>query len=668
MIAQGLGGGRQKDGFIQGSGWVVTWCFGHLFEMCMPDDYDARFKRWTREDLPIVPDTFQLKPRKNARPQIKVIRGLLKDAHEVVNAGDPDREGQLLVDEVLWELRNKKPVSRIWLPALDDKSVQKALSMLTPNENHRGLCHAALARGRADWLVGLNLTRGYTIRAGRTVTVGRVQTPTLNLVVKRDLEIENFVAKDFFTLQAVFKHANGTYAGTWTAKDSPAVQKMGDKADKFFDEEGRCLDKRLTEKILGAIQGKEGCIEKLYDKTQKEPAPLPFSLSDLQSEASRRFGMGAQQTLDTAQSLYEKHKATTYPRTDCRHLSSGQLQEVRSTLQAMATVDATFKPLIDRANPQRKGRAFDDKKVTAHTAIIPTDNPGFRISNLSPQEFKLYDLIRRRYLAQFYPEHLYKELTLTTVVMQEPFFSKAKTTLEEGWKTLFQKESPKNKDAKPEEKELPKGMVQGDPVMALKGEVVSKQTTPPARFTEGTLIRAMANIARYVDDERAKKRLRETSGIGTEATRAGIIENLKKRGFLFAKGKSLISSAEGRELIKVVAPPLKDPVTTAQWEDRMLDIESGRVGLGKFVESISDWVTKILELADGAEFQSIPAPHGKKQGAGRSLKKSNPPTPKMVAFARTLAKQKGLKRLPKGVASDFQTCREFLDKHAVRKN
>ena len=209
VIANGLGGGKSQSGFIQGSGWVVTWCFGHLFEMKMPDEYDAKFKRWKREDLPIIPTTFKLKARKDAAAQIKVIRKLVKDAHHIVNAGDPDREGQLLVDEVLWELNNKKPVQRIWLAALDPKSVAKALANLSANQQHQGLCHAALARSRADWLVGLNLTRGYTIRAGRTVTVGRVQTPTLNLVVQRDLEIEHFKPKDFFTLEAVLIWSNG---------------------------------------------------------------------------------------------------------------------------------------------------------------------------------------------------------------------------------------------------------------------------------------------------------------------------------------------------------------------------------------------------------------------------------------------------------------------------
>ena len=629
----------------------------------MPDDYDEKFKRWRREDLPIVPEEFRLKARKDARSQIKTIRGLLKNANFVVHAGDPDREGQLLVDEVLLELKNKKAVGRIWLPALDDKSVAKALSNLRPNNEFEGLGHAALARGRADWVVGLNLTRGYTVRAGRTITVGRVQTPTLNLVVSRDLEIENFKPKDFFVLEATFEHVSGTYRGTWTAKTSPAAKKMEHAASDLFDDDGRCLHKGLLEKVRQAILNKAGNIDKLGAKEKTELAPLPFSLSDLQAESSRRFGMGAQQTLDTAQSLYEKHKAITYPRTDCRYLSEGQASEVPGVFAAMSRADPRFLPLIKRADSKRKPRAFNDKKVSAHTAIIPTDNPSFRAENLNPAEAKLYDFISRRYLGLFYPDHRYREVSLTTVVVQESFFTRSKTTTEEGWKALFPK--PKAMAGVARENELPRGLALGDPVTTTSAKVLAKQTTPPTRFTEGTLIAAMANIARYVDDARAKKRLRETSGIGTEATRAGIIENLKKRGFLFTQGKSIISSDEGRELIRVVAPPLKDPVTTAQWEDRMREIESGRVKVDKFIETMAEWTGKILTLVDQAEFSPTTSVSGKP--ATSTLRKKNPPTKKMLAFARKLAKQNGIKRLPNGAASDFQTCRDFLDAQLKKK-
>ncbi|MEE2959234.1 MAG: DNA topoisomerase III [Myxococcota bacterium] len=663
VIAEGLGGGRAEKGFIQGRDWVVTWCFGHLYEMCMPDEYDARFKKWTREDLPIVPTLFRLKPRKDASAQIKVIRSLVKDASEIVNAGDPDREGQLLVDEVLWELRNRKPVSRVWLAALDEQSVRKALATLTSNECYRGLGDAALARSRADWLVGLNLTRGYTVRAGRTVTVGRVQTPTLNLVVQRDLEIENFKAKDFFTLEVTFQHPLGTYTGIWNHQASPLVRVLGEKSEKWFDEEGRCLHKPLTEKVLTSVVGKNGQIAKIQNKEHKEPPPLPFSLSDLQAEASRLFGFGAKKTIDLAQALYERHKAITYPRTDCRYLSSGQFQEVEGTLSGMGQADPRFRPYVERANVQSRNRAFNDSRVTAHTAIIPTNNPNLPIKNLSSDEFKLYNLIRRRYLALFYPDHRYQQVTLTTVVAKEPFVSKVKTTLALGWKTLFTKEVGDAKSGPKESMKLPKGVQEGDTALSRSAEVLAKQTTPPPSFTEGTLIRAMANIARYVDDQNAKKRLRETSGIGTEATRAGIIENLKKRGFLLSQGKKITSSDAGRELIQVVAPPLKDPVTTAQWEDRMLDIEKGRAPLSGFIEGIGAWVSKTLELVDQAEFKILAAQPSVIDSQKKNTSRNNKPTTKMVAYAKRLAKQKGLKRLPNGVASDFQVCRLFLDKH-----
>ena len=658
VLAQALGGGRNQSGHIAGSGWVVTWCFGHLFGMKMPEDYNQRFKRWSRADLPIIPQRFELKPRQDASAQIGVIRRLLKGATTVVNAGDPDREGQLLVDEVLVELKCTQPVDRLWLPALDSRTVNKALRSMRPNQHYETTYHAALARSRADWLVGLNLTRAYTVRAGRTLTVGRVQTPTLKLVVDRDREIENFVPKDYFVLKVVFRHARGEYTGVWNPTQSGWI-KGQQNPDRLVDEERRCLDRKAAEAVLAGVVSQAGAVQRATGDKQRESAPLPFTLSDLQSEASRRFSMGAQQTLNVAQSLYEKHKAISYPRTDCRYLSDGQFSEVSPTFKAIANADPAFAPSLQRADTSRKPRAFQDKRVTAHTAIVPTPHESLRLGALSPDERKIYDLVRRRYVAQFYPDFVYHQLIVATRVGEELFDSRAKAIIDFGWREL--ENSPAWLEQQRKGDSLPAGITQGDPVTALKGEIEDKKTTPPSHYTEGTLIKTMANIARIVDDPAAKKCLREASGIGTEATRASIIENLKKRGFLDCRGKFLISTPSARELIDKVSPELADPVVTARWEDTMRDIEAGKATLDAFLKGIHRWVGQLVTESDKATF--APPPPGSKTRFSKGNKK-HPPTKKMIQFAKTLATRKGLKRLPRGVASDFDTCRAFLDANA----
>ena len=659
VIAGGLGGGRSGAGHIAGQGWCVTWCFGHLYGMKMPDDYNSKYKRWARPDLPIVPKRFELKPSPKAKEQLGIISRLLKQASSVVNAGDPDREGQLLVDEVLSELRWRGAVQRLWLPALDARTVENALRNLRSNQDYSGLCDAALARSRADWLVGLNMTRAYTLRAGHTLTVGRVQTPTLKLVVDRDAEIENFIPKDFFLLSLPLNHPAGHYRGLWQAHLSPKVLKS-DNPDALVDEDRRCLNRALAEQVVKECSHQPGTVTRAQKQSKSEPPKLPYNLSDLQSEASRRFGFGAQKTLDLAQRLYETHKLISYPRTDCRYLSSGQLQETRDTFSALAATDPSFAPLLRGADLERRPRSFADAKVTAHTAMVPTTNRTGGAGGLGRDERSLYDLIRRRYVAQFYPDFTYDQLQVDTLVADEPFLTRARAITENGWRAI---DGPKKSASEGEEVSGLLARIQkGDAVRAGEGKLDAKKTTPPPAYTEGTLIRAMANIARVVTDPAAKRLLRESSGIGTEATRASIIENLKKREFLIPKGKFLHSGPEARELIAKVSPALADPVITAQWEDRMREIEAGKSGLAPFLSGVTKWLGELVKHSDGVQFETRPQSKGARpQGKGGSRGKTNPPTPKMLKFARTLATRNGLKRLPNGVGKTFDACRAFID-------
>lgn len=596
-IAKSLRQTGKGDGYIETQGGIVTWCFGHLFEQASPEDYDERYKTWKLDNLPILPAQWKLKPRSDAKKQINVIKALLKTAKDVVNAGDPDREGQLLVDEVLEELGYKGKVLRVWLQDLTESGVAKAISKLEDNQKYRGLKEAAETRGRADWLVGMNLTRVYTLKAKSTgytgvLSVGRVQTPTLALVVARDREIENFKPTPYFAVNARFKAVSGAYLGSWVVPEAIA------------DAAGRCLDKSIASAVATKIQGKSGHVVEYEKVGRKESPPLPFSLSKLQATASARWGMSAQKVLDTAQSLYETHKITTYPRSDCEYLESAKHGEAPHVLTAISKASQDYANLVKGANPSIKSKAFDDKKISAHTGIIPTAKTA-DLAALSKDEARIYDIIVRHYLAQFYPDHEYLATKILTECEGERFRTSGRTPTKDGWKSLFRatEEEPekrtKREDDDEESSSLPP-LTKNEPVKCEDGTVASKETKPPARFTEGTLIEAMAGVSKYVSDPTIKAKLKETSGIGTEATRAGIIETLKKRIFLTTKGKQLISTTSARDFIDALNPDLTNPGTTALWEQVLDGISSGKVPQKAFMDAQIDWLKKQVDAARGA--------------------------------------------------------------------
>lgn len=588
-IAQALGGAKKVGGWIETAGGIVTWCFGHLFEQATPESYDPKYKNWRLEDLPIVPAEWKLVPRSDAKKQIAVIRGLLKKAGEVVNAGDPDREGQLLVDEVLTELNWRGPTRRIWLTDLTETGVQKALSDIKPNERFAGLRAAAEARARADWLVGMNLTRAFTLRArtgaagsgkNGVLSVGRVQTPTLALVVKRDQEIENFKPVAFYGALATFVSSAGQYSGSWQVPRARA------------DAEGRCLDRAAADAVLARVAGKPGRAVSAESKPTSEPPPLPFSLSQLQAYASRRWGMSAQETLDVAQALYERHKLTTYPRTDCSHLAENQHAEAGNILAALAAVPELVQH-VSGASAERRSRAFDDKKITAHTAIIPTAKvPDLAV--LSQAERCVYLAVALRYVAQFYPDYGYLATVIVTEAEGEKFRTTGRVVTVAGWRALEAREDESEDDKENDEsRELP-AVKSGETVRVAEAARLDRQTKPPARFTEGSLIAAMAGIAKFVTDPNVKSVLCETSGIGTEATRAGIIEILKKRGWIETKGKHVVSTPTARAFIASLPPALTDPSLTAAWELALAEIAEGKTTAEEFMRLSAELVESLI--------------------------------------------------------------------------
>lgn len=580
---------RRGDGYIAcGNDQVVTWCVGHLLEQAQPDSYDSRYARWNLADLPIIPEKWRLQPRPSVAKQLKVIEGLLQQASEVVHAGDPDREGQLLVDEVLDYLHlpaeKRQKVQRCLINDLNPAAVERAVNRLRENREFIPLCVSALARARADWLYGINMTRAWTL-LGRNagydgvLSVGRVQTPVLGLVVRRDEEIENFEPKAYFEVKAhIVTPAEERFIASWVPSDA---------CEPWQDEEGRLLHRPLAEHVLARINGKPAWVTGYNDKRESESAPLPFSLSSLQIEAAKRFGLSAQNVLDCCQRLYETHKLITYPRSDSRYLPDEHFAGRHAVLKAIQAHQPALTP-PDDFDPERKNRCWDDKKVDAHHAIIPTA----RASNvtLSDNEAKIYGLIARQYLMQFCPDAVFRKCVIDLDIGGGKFVAKARFLAEAGWRALLgSKERDEENDGTP----LPV-VSKGDELLCERGEVLAKQTQPPRPFTDATLLSAMTGIARFVQDKELKKVLRATDGLGTEATRAGIIELLFRRTFLVKKGRYIHATDAGRALIHALPEMAARPDMTAHWESTLTRISEKACRYEEFMQPLVSTLTGLI--------------------------------------------------------------------------
>lgn len=597
-IADAIGVQSRGDGFLHNGDTAVTWCIGHLFEQAKPDDYDEQYKTWRIEDLPIVPERWKLLPKAATKDQLGKASKLIVSANEVVNAGDPDREGQLLVDELIEYAKPKANILRVWLQDLTPDGVRKAFAKLKPNADYKALKESALARSRADWLIGMNLTRAYTLvwkkyGGSDVLHVGRVQTPTLGIVVKRDREIESFVPRDYFTGLVRVRHKSGDFSAKW----------ISPKTGEGIDADGRVIDKTIVEKVLSAVAGKSGAIASLKTERKQEAPPLPYTLADLQKDAHKALGLSPQDTLDIAQSLYETHKLTTYPRSDCPYLPEAEHANARAVLTAVYKnfgKEAWEKSFPGKADLSRKTAAWNDKKLGAHHGIIPTAHQK-PIDQLTSNEVAVYRLIVRRYLAQFYPNHVYDSTSLQVEVGGHRFAANGSALIDAGWKALWARdEAERDADKKNEETTLPPGMKQGDSVDVIGTECKQGKTTPPPRMNGASLIEAMQKAHLYVSDPAMKAKLKETQGIGTEATRAAIIQSLVDRGYIEerprqkGKGTEFVSSERGRALIDFVSDSLKNVDLTAWFEGKLDGVLDGSESLleceGEMRQFVADLV------------------------------------------------------------------------------
>lgn len=586
---------KRHNGYIETGGGVVTWAFGHVLQQAEPQDYDAKYKHWRAEDLPIIPKEWKLLVSPGSKDQFNLICSLIEQADTLVNAGDPDREGQLLIDEILDYIGNTKPVQRILLNALDEKSIHESLDDLRDNKEFIHLKESALARSRADWLVGMNLSRAYTLAARRqgyrdVFPIGRVKTPTLSLVVRRQKELDDFKPQTYYVVKIDFNHKNGVLPSTWQPKDTQAG----------LDVEGRCIDEKIAQSIIDKVKDAgTGEIAERKKTKKREPQRLPLSLSALQVLAGKRYGYSPQQVLDTAQKLYER-KLTTYPRSDCDYLPLNQRKDVKPILQNLQQIQAgNLAEWVENANPSIKSRAWNDSKITAHHAIIPT-TVRCPFDKLSSIEQHIYYLIAQAYIAQFYPIHEYDQTRIVIHSAGEDFVAHGKTVTEPGWKVLYQQDKKDDDD----KGDLPV-VKKGDLVAFKQGTVDKKATKPPPRFTAATLLAAMKEIYKYVKDDSLKKTMKDVQGIGTEATRATIINELIDRKFMIQEGKKkyLKPTEKAFRLFDALPDELTYPDETAKWEDKLYQMSMGQgtVTLSSFlshqVTALKNLVAKAAEEA-----------------------------------------------------------------------
>src|ERR1035441_9322350 len=594
-IARVLGAGSKCNGYLHGNGYVVTWAIGHLAALAQPHEINPQWRQWRRHLLPMLPDQWPLVVYEKTKDQFEIVKQILNSPKisRVVCATDAGREGELIFRYIYDAAQCRKPVSRVWISSLTPDAIRKGFDALRPSADYDSLADAARGRSQADWLVGMNLSRAYSLAYDEVLSVGRVQTPTLAMVVERELAVRRFVPEDYLEVMATFRSASapraGTYQGTWFREKESLPQAMRLPAD---GEEAR--------RIAARARTGQAAIESVEAQTQRMPPPALYDLTELQRHANRLFGFSAQKTLDTAQALYERHKLISYPRTDSRHLS----EDVARTLpRVVQTIAGPYREQLAPGTGERPlGRRFvDDSKVTDHHAIIPTTTSADQVS-LTPEERKVYDLICRRLLSAWHDDHIWSVTTVITAIRNDAtvdrYHTSGSAVRQIGWKALdlapakAKKAGPGAEDGRGEQ-ELPPGLSQGQPQDVLDAEVLKKKTRAPKRLTDGTLLTAMETAGKTLDEKELSDAMKET-GLGTPATRASIIEVLLKREYIVRDGKSLEATDKGIRLIEVVHPEVKSPIMTGQWEAYLHRIQRGTAQLVPFVKGIEDYVREVV--------------------------------------------------------------------------
>ncbi|MEH6383521.1 MAG: DNA topoisomerase III [Colwellia sp.] len=603
---------KSQKGYIElGNGDVVSWCIGHILEQADPEVYNDDFKKWRMDHLPIIPEQWQLTPKAQTRSQLTVLRKLVKSASEIIHAGDPDREGQLLVDEVIDFLKvsktKKQQVKRLLISDLNLPAVKRSLNALKSNQDFMPLSISALARSRADWLYGINLTRAYTLQGQKAgfngvLSVGRVQTPLLGLVVEKDRQIAHFIPHDYFDVYAdIITPAGEKFIAKWQPSDACAP---------YMDDNKKIINKALAENVVGRIAAKPAKVALVTEQDKKQFAALPYNLSSLQIDAAKQFSMNAKLVLDVCQALYEKHKLITYPRSDSRYLPVEHHQQASSIIKILADSNNKYAEFAKGADCSIKSKTWNNSKVSAHHAIIPTEKSTNNIA-LNSFEINIYQLIVRQYLAQFYPPYCYQQTQVELDIAQGKFTVNAKVPQQLGWKVMFQSRKTQNNLSSNSEQDalseqiLPK-LTQDETLHCEQGLIAEKVTQAPKAYNDATLLSAMTGIARFVQNTEIKKILKDTDGLGTEATRAGIIDLLFKRGFLQRIGKNITATDIGTSLINALPKMATTPDMTAQWEATLTDISERKSNYQNFITPLTATLKSMVVEAGQQSFDQLP--------------------------------------------------------------
>lgn len=579
-IAKVLGCNQNGNGCLIGSRYIITWALGHLVTLADPEAYSDKYKTWKLEDLPMLPKKMELVVIKETSKQYGAVRSLLhrEDVDELVIATDSGREGELVARWIIEKAVFKKPIKRLWISSQTDKAIKEGFANLKPGRDYDNLYMSAQSRAEADWLVGLNVTRALTCKYNAQLSAGRVQTPTLAMIVERENEIRRFVPKEYWTIQA---KVNG-FSIQWQDKASGQT---------------RIFNKTQADGIVSKVTGQTGNVTEVHKDAKKELPPLAYDLTELQRDANRRYGYSAKKTLSIMQKLYETHKLVTYPRTDSKYISDDIVPTLAERLKSIAVgpyAESARAVLKTRINVTK--RLVDNSKVTDHHAIIPTEQY-VNLGSLNTEERHIYDLIVKRFLAVLHPPFEYEQTTVKVEVKGELFYAKGKIIKAKGWKAVYEGLGSMDEEEEQEEEERDQSLPEvkkGDVMKVLSVKPISGKTKPPARYNEATLLSAMEHPGKFVEDKALREALENTSGLGTPATRADIIEKLFDTFYVERKGKEIIPTSKGIQLIGLVPSDLKSPELTGKWEQQLSMISKGKANANGFINEMKSYASKLV--------------------------------------------------------------------------
>lgn len=583
-LARVLGCKRGAEGYMESERHIVTWALGHLVTLADPDVYDKKLEKWDMEDLPMLPQTMKLVVIRETTKQYKIVQGLMKrgDVSELVIATDAGREGELVARWIMMKAGWNKPTKRLWISSQTDRAIKEGFSNLRPAREYDNLFRSAQARAHADWLVGLNVTRALTCKFNAQLSAGRVQTPTLALIVTREEEIKRFQPKEYYGAAVYFDGFSATY------KDSNG--------------QAHSFDRGQMEAVAQQSRGLQGTITQAIRMKRQTPPPAAYDLTELQRDANKKYAYSAKETLNIMQSLYERHKVLTYPRTDSRYISDDVVATLPDRLRAVMV--SPYKELaqkVIRSRPLQTKYIVNNSKVTDHHAIIPTEEPP-QLYDMTGPERNIYDLVVRRFLAVLMPPTEYEEVKLTIKVGKHSFTAKGKHIIEQGWKSAYDKNWQTDEEAEEahDDQRLP-ALQEGMKLPIRSAKVTTGKTKPPARYTEATLLTAMEHPQGQVTDKKLNQILQQTSGLGTPATRADIIEKLFSAFYVERRGKELVPTSKGIQLIKLVPKDLRSAAMTAIWEDRLGKIAKGTETDTAFVGEMRSYATKLVAAVKASD-------------------------------------------------------------------